>query len=250
MDSPLGLACTCGTLRGHLTEAPASATNRLVCLCIDCQAYAYWLGRPAEILDQQGGTEVVQTTPSRVRLTQGLEQLRCMRWSAKGLLRWYADCCRTPVANTLGVAWLPFVGVPRAFLSADDAALERCIGPVTERVNDRSAPKGCPPDVHACALDEGCYPTNDIFTCAPHTTSSDPYGTPCEFLNACNAGLFCGSRSDVDGCPSGALRCCNDYCDTTAADPGCTSANAQCASWYATDPISQGFEDLGACIVP
>jgi hypothetical protein len=37
--------------------------------------------------------------------------LRLMRLSEKGLLRWYAGCCDTPLFNTMATPKVPFVGV-------------------------------------------------------------------------------------------------------------------------------------------
>jgi hypothetical protein len=72
-------------LKGYVSQ-PGSV-NRAVCYCRDCQAFAHFLGRPEEILDSKGGSDVVQTTPARVTLTDGIEMLACMRLTEKGLRR-------------------------------------------------------------------------------------------------------------------------------------------------------------------
>jgi hypothetical protein len=99
-------------------------------MCDDCQAFALFLERP-DVLDAHGGTEIFQTTPSRLRIESGGEQLRCMRLSEKGMLRWYAGCCNTPIANTADVPKLPFVGVIHAIMDDAEAGRSRdaALGP-------------------------------------------------------------------------------------------------------------------------
>src|SRR5262249_21727063 len=58
-----------------------------------------------------------------LEFTEGADQVRCMRLSPKGNHRWYAECCRTPLGNT--IPWIPYVGVVRSAFespSADDAS--------------------------------------------------------------------------------------------------------------------------------
>lgn len=141
MHRPVDLACPCGALTGSLDLAGAGP--RVVCHCDDCQAYARWLGRP-DTLDAHGGTEVVQTWPARVQFAAGAP-LALLRLSPKGLFRWYAGCCRAPVANSLGPR-VPFTGVVRARLVVDAPTLEAALGRA-EGVQGRFAPGGCPPGV-------------------------------------------------------------------------------------------------------
>ncbi|MEO8877952.1 MAG: DUF6151 family protein [Polyangiaceae bacterium] len=125
--SELPLRCKCGNVRGAMHDAAASTGNRLVCYCQSCQAFAKFLDR-TDVLDKNGGTDIYQMAIGRVEITQGKDQLRALRLSAKGLIRWYADCCRTPIGNTVGPK-LPFIGLILAFVdpsvgaSARDAAL-------------------------------------------------------------------------------------------------------------------------------
>jgi hypothetical protein len=42
--------------------------------------------------------------------TRGQNRIAGVRLTPKGLFRWYATCCNTPVGNTLGPA-IPFVGI-------------------------------------------------------------------------------------------------------------------------------------------
>jgi hypothetical protein len=135
----LALSCTCGTLAGTLRDAGPRTVNHVRCYCDDCQTYAFFLGRPDDVLDASGGTVVLQTTPSRVKLEAGADQLRCVRLGPRGPYRFYAGCCRTPVANVLPDARMPFAGVVRPFVAADDAAIEEVVGPVRRSVRGRYA---------------------------------------------------------------------------------------------------------------
>ena len=51
------------------------------------------------MVDPAGGTDIFQMPPGRVKITAGTDAMRCLRLSNK-VLRWYIDCCRTPIANT------------------------------------------------------------------------------------------------------------------------------------------------------
>ena len=129
------LRCRCGMLQGHVELSGIS--NRMVCYCHDCQAFARFLGRPEDVLDEQGGSEVVQTAPHRIRITHGAEHLAVMRLSDNGMLRWYAACCRTPVGNTMDRRSYPFTGLLSACL--DTLPLAPSFGPVRARANTQSA---------------------------------------------------------------------------------------------------------------
>jgi len=78
--------------------------NRCVCYCRDCQAFAHFLGKVDAILDERGGSEIIQVLPRNLTFTQGIELLACMRLTEKGLLRWYAACCNTPIGKHAGHA--------------------------------------------------------------------------------------------------------------------------------------------------
>jgi hypothetical protein len=80
------------------------------------------------VLDASGGTEVEATLPAAVRFTGGLEHLACMSLSPKGIYRWYAACCNTPVGNTPRNAAIPYVGLVRTCLDAPPETLDRQLG--------------------------------------------------------------------------------------------------------------------------
>jgi len=128
--------CRCGTLRGEVDE-PHRAM-RAVCYCRDCRTYAHWLGQTQDVLDAVGGTDIVATQARYVRLTAGGPSLACMSLSPRGLLRWYASCCGTPIANTPRDPKLPYVGLVHTAL-ARVQPLEASFPPVQMDINTKSA---------------------------------------------------------------------------------------------------------------
>ena len=122
------LACDCGKVQGVAHEMNAQKGNRLTCCCSDCQAFAHYLmnlgrGNHPAILDQYSGTDIFQMPLSKLTIDQGIEQLACMRLSAKGLYRWYSQCCHTPIGNTLGPK-MPFVGVVHNFMRHETSRVD------------------------------------------------------------------------------------------------------------------------------
>lgn len=137
----LPVRCACGALRGLVRGVSPRNSYRAVCYCDDCQKYAHFLRRADEILDPHGGTEVLQTSPARLEITTGSERLACVRLTPKGILRWYAACCRTPVGNTPSTQAVPYLGLVRSCIDAASAhsSLDALPGPVRWRVFARHA---------------------------------------------------------------------------------------------------------------
>ena len=131
MDHPL--QCRCGALKGYVRRSQAA--NRCVCYCRDCQAFAHFLGRSGEILDTNGGTDVIQTRAANVAFTQGKETLACMRLTPNGMLRWYSTCCNTPIGNTLANYKVAFIGLVHSCLEGGGPTLQESFGPVQAHVN-------------------------------------------------------------------------------------------------------------------
>jgi hypothetical protein len=120
------LRCRCGAVRGEMDTA--HAYTRATCYCKDCRAFARYLAVPG-VLDDAGGTDIVPVAPDAVRFTAGTEHVACMSLSPKGLLRWYAACCRTPLANTPREPKLPYVGMVSACFDATPQAVDAAFGP-------------------------------------------------------------------------------------------------------------------------
>lgn len=118
------IQCKCGDLRGHI--AGSGTCSRVVCYCSDCQAFAKYLGRSNDVLDAHGGTEIVQLAQPRVAFSQGKEHLAAVRLSERGLVRWYAACCKTPIGNTLPNPKVSFIGLIHS--SLDHSMMEEDFG--------------------------------------------------------------------------------------------------------------------------
>lgn len=114
----ISLQCTCGTVQGVATNITPENGNRVICCCDDCQSFARFLEREKDILDDFGGTDIFQTSQSQIKICHGNDQLRCIRLKPKGLVRWYTDCCKTPIGNTVSLS-MPFVGVIHNFMRHD-----------------------------------------------------------------------------------------------------------------------------------
>ena len=134
------LQCRCGKLTGRMTQP--SKGSRGVCYCKDCQAFAHFLGKADVVLDELGGTDVVAMLPKYVQLTSGIDALACVSLTERGLLRWYASCCGTPIGNTASTFRFPYVGLVHTCLGTPEA-IQASFGPVRMRVNTKSA-KGDP----------------------------------------------------------------------------------------------------------
>lgn len=149
MDHPL--QCTCGTLKGTISYP--ERVNRVVCYCRDCQSFAHFLGRAGDILDVRGGTDVIQTLPANVTFTEGQQVIACMRLTEKGLLRWYAKCCNTPIGNTLADFKISFIGLVHTCLEDPHRSLDDSFGPVRMWSFTKSAK--APVKAHAVAMTVG-----------------------------------------------------------------------------------------------
>jgi Family of unknown function (DUF6151) len=75
------IRCNCGKLKGTLNRD--DYVNRCVCYCADCQAFARFLKREHEILDERGGTSIIQTIPANVTFTEGIENLALLNQGMK-----------------------------------------------------------------------------------------------------------------------------------------------------------------------
>ena len=120
----LELRCRCGKVQGTVDTHRAYA--RATCYCHDCQMYARHLNQSG-MMDAHGGTDIVAMNPQAVTFTAGEEHIAGVCLHEGGLLRWYAGCCRTPLANTPRDGKVAYVGVVAACLP-DKAGLEAAFG--------------------------------------------------------------------------------------------------------------------------
>jgi len=143
MSEDIELGCRCGEIHGWAKGAEPKAAYRVVCYCDDCQAFLHHLGR-AELLDEHGGTDVVQVPPRMIAYDRGFNHIVAMRLTEKGMYRWYADCCKTPLGNTLSPA-VPFIGMPlEVFRGSDACRLDEVFGKVRGRALGKWAIGGPP----------------------------------------------------------------------------------------------------------
>ena len=143
MSKQAELRCRCGEVVGEITNASPRTVNRVVCYCDDCQAFAHQLGR-ADLLNAQGGSDIVQVAPASLTFVKGQERIAGVRLTSKGLFRWHTTCCNTPVGNTLSPA-IPFVGIlARAFDTGTQRA-DQVFGPPTGAIFGKCAIGEPPP---------------------------------------------------------------------------------------------------------
>jgi hypothetical protein len=135
MNHPL--QCKCGTIKGVVSNARSA--NRALCYCKDCQDFARFLGQERETLDARGGSDIIQVLPKNVTFVQGTGSLACMRLTPKGMVRWYAGCCKTPIGNTLANYKISFIGLLHNCLQSSDHPLQDSFGPIRCCVNPQGA---------------------------------------------------------------------------------------------------------------
>lgn len=137
---PAGIAlfsCRCGQVRGRVDQATPRNVNRVVCYCADCQAFAHAIGRP-DILDAKGGSDVIQIAPATLTISQGHGKVAAMRLTEKGLYRFHAACCGTPLGNTPGAA-IPLIGIPKPAFEVEEQDPDALFGPPTGFVHGEDA---------------------------------------------------------------------------------------------------------------
>jgi len=135
MSNDPTLSCQCGSLTATLRGASGDNGNHGMCYCLDCQAFARHLGQLDRIANAAGGTEIFQTQPHRIAITSGIEHLALLRLSKKGINRWFASCCNTPLCTTPGPPKVAFAGMLVANITASQTAL----GPIRFRYKRESA---------------------------------------------------------------------------------------------------------------
>lgn len=139
MATHLPIQCDCGAFRGFARDVSSQVGFRLICYCSSCQAFANHLGANDTTLDKHGGTEIFQMSPALLRITQGIDKLSCLRLTPKGPLRWFTECCKTPIGNTPPMYQLPFVGLICSCVNLDGQSREQVLGPVGGRFMVRYA---------------------------------------------------------------------------------------------------------------
>jgi len=108
---------------------------------------------------------------------------------------------------------------------------------------------GCDPLLDECGQGLVCAPNyGSGFECVVDGSGeAGGYGDPCEFVNACDPGLFCANGESVPDC--GAIGCCTPFCDLNA--PQCPGAEdgVVCVPYFDSDP-PEAYTHVGACVIP
>lgn len=112
------IQCECGQFQAQLTKFPKETPGRLKCYCDDCQSFLHYLNR-TDLLDANGGSEIIPVYPADFKILKGKDNLKCTRVVANGMFRYSTTCCNTPIANTDDKR--PWVGVHRRMFTAKDA---------------------------------------------------------------------------------------------------------------------------------
>lgn len=106
----------------------------------------------------------------------------------------------------------------------------------------------CDPLAQDCDGNEACYPVGVGFQCAPDVSDAmGAVGDPCEYVNVCDPGTYCGDPEIYPGCDVNAPGCCIPFCplDTPACAPG-----TECLPWYEPMDAPPGYGNVGACTIP
>ena len=153
------IKCDCGKFQAELTQFPRATPGRCVCYCDDCQIFQHHIGR-ADLLDKNGGTEIIPVYPVDMKIISGEKNLKGIRLSPKGLYRWTTSCCNTPVANVKpGFPWIGLMSP--VFNSVKPGILQSLLGNIKSRIQGKFA-KGEPPQGTS-----GTLSLNDFFVVFP-----------------------------------------------------------------------------------
>ncbi len=103
--------CDCGEIEYSISETGIRSGNRLVCYCRSCRVSDIHLRGNKNGLTPDFAVEIIQISPHALRIKKGQSLIRAYQLNSKGSLRWYAECCGTPLWNTLKTPRFPFLGV-------------------------------------------------------------------------------------------------------------------------------------------
>ena len=110
-SAELPLSCQCGIVGARVLDAEPRSGDHIVCYCHDCRDFVRLLHKEDHILDRLGGTALFNFRFSRFALDRGADSLACLHMTDKPVLRWYAECCGTPMFNSYANARIPFFDV-------------------------------------------------------------------------------------------------------------------------------------------
>ncbi|WP_146027096.1 DUF6151 family protein [Bowmanella denitrificans] len=88
--------CRCGCFQAIVLGGYTS--RGIICCCSDCRAFAKYCDE--SILIDGGGIHLIEIPQNRFNILKGKNRVRALRFSDGGLIRWFCDCCYTPIGNT------------------------------------------------------------------------------------------------------------------------------------------------------
>jgi hypothetical protein len=113
----------------------------------------------------------------------------------------------------------------------------------------------CDPLLQDCLGTAACLQATGSlgFTCIVDASGeAGAAGDPCEYINSCDPGLYCGAAATVPNC-TGATGCCSEFCDLTADDPvaACSLGGGQdCVAWFEEGTSPPNLTHVGVCAIP
>lgn len=137
-----------------------------------------------------------------------------------------------------GSAEAPTCSPGLACLSTNDGALNQCV-------------QICDPLLAGdCALSSDvCVPNGDNFVCIADAWDGVKEDfSPCEYINECGAGRFCGDAGLAPSACAGVTSCCLPVCSLMAMTPTCPDATT-CTAYYSGE-VPPKYVDLGYCGQP
>jgi hypothetical protein len=148
MTNTVTLECLCTAVKGSIKIVPKSFFH-VQCLCCDCQKFASYLKNEENILDEHGATELFQTYPNCMKITEGENKIAAVQFGEKGIYRWHTTCCNMPLANTMSSSKAPFIGVSVKLMKfINEEEKTRTIGPITMKAFGKYSRGKMPKDAH------------------------------------------------------------------------------------------------------
>jgi len=149
MSNRVELECLCGAVKGQIEVVPKSFFH-VKCLCCDCQNFSSYLSNQDNILDEHGGTELLQTYPNCMVITEGKNNIAGIKFGEKGIYRWHTTCCNMPLANTMNSSKMPFIGVSVKLMKfANEQEKIKILGPITLKAFGKYSIGEMPKGAHA-----------------------------------------------------------------------------------------------------
>jgi len=107
----------------------------------------------------------------------------------------------------------------------------------------------CDPLLQDCLGTGACYgdPGGPPFICfTPDAMGGGMDGDPCNFTNACVAGLNCTAAPTQEGCETDQFGCCAPFCGLD--EVGVCTGTEECVPFF-MEPQA-GYENVGICALP